>query len=501
MLIGGLDIGTTGCKLTVYNDLGEFISNEYQEYEVSRKKGAHEIEAGVIFDAVLKVIKETVKKQPEISAIGVTTFGETFVMLDENDKPLLNAMLYTDPRGGEEVEALKEKLSEDKLISICGVKPHSMYALPKIMWIKNNYPEKYESAKHILLMEDYIVYMLSGVAQIDYSLAARTMALDIKKREWSRQIYDAAGIDVSKMSKLVAPGTVAGEMKASLKEKLGIKHDIKIVNGAHDQVAAAVGAGVFYAGQAVIGSGTVECFTPVFDKVPENKELYDYGYSVVPFIFDNTYVCYAFSFTGGAVLKWHRDNFAKLEAECAKKEGKNVYAELDAKIPEKPTDILVLPHFAGAATPFMDNGAKASMVGLTLEHTTEDIYKALMEGVAYELNLNVQNLYEAGIRPEKIVNTGGGASSPKWIQIKADMIDHEITALDALEAGTCGTCMLVLTAMGAYESLEEAKKFFVKPKKTYAPNEEASKIYSKNFKAYKKLYQALRPITREVYDE
>ncbi len=501
MYVAGLDIGTTGCKITVYNDVGEFICNEYREYDIIREGGYHEIDASAIFDAVCDCLEATLKKAPELLAIGVTTFGETFVMLDHEDKPLLNAMLYTDPRGTSEVEVLKEKISEDELTHICGVKPHSMYALPKIMWIKNNLPEKYEAAKHILLMEDYIVYMLTGVAQIDYSLAARTMALDIREKCWSKEIFDAAGVDISKMSKLVPTGTVAGSVKESLKEKLGIKNDLKVVNAAHDQVAAAVGAGVFYAGQAVDGAGTVECFTPVFDKIPENKALYDFGYSVVPYVFDGTFVCYAFSFTGGAVLKWHRDNFAKFEAEEAKKLGKNVYAELDLKIPEKPTDILVLPHFAGAATPYMDNGAKASMVGLSLEHKTEDIYKALMEGVAYELNVNVENLYNFGIRPEKIVATGGGASSPAWIQIKADMLRSEITALDALEAGTCGTCMLVLTAMGAYESLEEAKKFFVKERKTYTPNEEKSKVYAKNFKAYKKLYSALRPITKEVYDE
>lgn len=492
MLVGGLDIGTTGCKLTVYDDTGKFICNEYREYNVSRKNGEHEIEAGLIFDAVCDCVSATVKKQPDLAGFGVTTFGETFVMLDCDDKPLLNSMLYTDPRGADEVEELKSKISEDELIDICGVKPHSMYALPKIMWIKNNMPEVYEKCKHILLMEDYIVYMLTGVAQIDYSLGARTMALDIREKSWSKRIFDAAGVDISKMSKLVPTGTIAGNIKEDLKEKLGIKNDIKIMSGAHDQVAAAVGAGVFSAGQAVDGAGTVECITPVFDKIPDNKELYDKGYCVVPFVSDGTYVCYAFSFTGGAVLKWHRDNFAKFEAEQAKLEGKNVYAELDSKIPEEPTGILVMPHFAGAATPYMDNGSKAAMIGLTLENTTEDIYKALMEGVAYELMINVENLRKFGMGFEEVYATGGGASSSAWIQIKADMLNQSITALDALEAGTCGTCMMVLVAMGAYESLEEAKKYFVKPKKTYTPNPENAKIYAEYFEKYKKIYEAVR---------
>ena len=492
LLVGGLDIGTTGCKLTVYDDSGKFVCNEYREYNVSRKNGEHEIDAGVIFEAVCDCLKATVEKEPELAGFGVTTFGETFVMLDGEDKPLISSMLYTDPRGGAEVEELKAKIPEDELIDICGVKPHSMYALPKIMWIKNNMPEVYEKCKHILLMDDYIVYMLTGIAQIDYSLGARTMALDIREKCWSKKIFDAAGVDVSKMSKLVPTGTLAGNIKETLKKELGLKNDIKIISGAHDQVAAAVGAGVFLAGQAVDGAGTVECITPVFDKIPDNKELYDKGYCVVPFVSEGTYVCYAFSFTGGAVLKWHRDNFAKFEAEQAKAEGKNVYAELDSKIPENPTGILVMPHFAGAATPYMDNGSKAAMIGLTLEHGTEDIYKALMEGVAYELMINVENLRKFNMGFSEVYATGGGASSSAWIQIKADMLNQPITALDALEAGTCGTCMMVLVAMGAYASLEETKKYFVKPKKTYTPNPENAKIYADYFENYKKIYEAVR---------
>ena len=194
MIIGGLDVGTTGCKLTAYDESGEFIYNSYKEYEISRHSGEHEIDATVIFDAVCDVIKDVCGKC-ELSAMGVTTFGETFTVLDENDNVLLPSMLYTDPRGSEECEMLCEAVGEKKLTYISGVKPHQMYSLPKIMWIKNNRPDIYEKAKRILLMEDYIVYMLTGNAYIDYSLAARTMALDIRKKCWSDEILSAAGVD------------------------------------------------------------------------------------------------------------------------------------------------------------------------------------------------------------------------------------------------------------------------------------------------------------------
>lgn len=487
MLIGGLDVGTTGCKLTTYDDKGNFVYNSYQEYEVNRQGGEHEIDAEVIFDAVCNVFADTAKKY-DLSAVGVTTFGETFVALGENDNALLPSMLYTDPRGEDECKYLCDTLGEDKIIHIAGVKPHQMYSLPKIMWIKNNRPDIYSKIKRIMLMEDYIVYKLTGVAAIDYSLAARTMAFDIRNKCWSDDILGAAGIDENLLSEPVGAFNIAGEIKTDIALKLDINCSIKIINGAHDQVAAAVGSGVFEVGQAVDGTGTVECVTPVFDKIPENDVLYDEGYSVVPYVFDGTYVCYALSFTGGAVIKWFRDNMG----------GGKSYAELDNSVKDEPTGILVMPHFAGAANPYMDNGSKAAMVGLTLEHTNADIYKALMEGVTYEIMANIEHLESFGINLKKLYATGGGASSDVWLQIKADILGRPVAALSAKEAGACGTCMMAGVATGIYKDLYEAKKNFVKEKRTFVPNTDNAEKYKKYYQAYKKIYSSVRPIVNEI---
>lgn len=487
MIIGGLDVGTTGCKLTAYDDKGNFIYNSYKEYEINRKSGVHEIDASVIFDAVKEVIRDTAK-ECEISAIGVTTFGETFTVLDENDNVLLPSMLYTDPRGEEEVKELCEKLGEKKITHIAGIKPHQMYSLPKIMWIKKNLPEVYGKIKHILLMEDYIVYMLTGNAEIDMSLATRTMAFDVRKKDWSDEILEAAGVDKSLLATPVPAFNVAGVIKETVAKELGLNGEIKVVNGAHDQVASAVGAGAFEVGNAVDGAGTVECITPVFDKIPEAEEHYENGYGVVPYVFDGTYVCYAFSYTGGASLKWFKDNLAKEKS----------YRELDESVKEEPTGVLVLPHFAGAATPYMDIGSKAAMVGLTLETTESDIYKALMEGVAYEIMINAERLENCGVIPEKLYATGGGATSKVWLQIKADILGRPITSLLAKEVGTCGTCMMTGVAIGIYKDLYEAKKYFVKEGETFVPDAKNAVIYKKYYEAYRKMYDAVRPIVEEI---
>lgn len=485
MYIGGIDVGTTGCKLTICNDKGEFIQNFYREYEIIRVDGSQEINAADIFNAVCHMIKEGAK-ECEIAAIGISSFGETFVAIDENDNLLLPSMLYTDPRGGEECKELCDALGEDTIIKICGAKPHQMYSLPKLLWIKNNLPDVFAKIKRVLLIEDYIVYMLTGNAYINYSLAARTMAFDIRNKCWSSEILSAAGIDKELLSTPVPPAHIAGEIKPEIAKMLGIKNSIKIVNGAHDQVSAAVGAGVLESGQAMDGTGTVECVVPVFDKIPENEQLYNEGYAVVPFAIDGKYVCYALSYTGGAAIKWFRDNISTEKS----------YAVLDKSVKDGPTGILVMPHFAGGANPYMDIRSKAAFLGLTLGHTSSDIYKALMEGVTYEMMINVTHLESYGIVPQKLYATGGGAASEVWLQIKADILNRPITALLAKEAGACGTCMLTGCAMGIYKDLFEAKNYFVKEKKTFTPKDNAN--YKKYFEAYKKIYGAVRPIIEEI---
>lgn len=486
MKLGGIDVGTTGCKLTVYNEKGELINKEYVSYEVKRSVGEHELDGAVIWDGVKTLIKKTTERIGNIDAIGVTTFGETFVMLDGEDNILHPSMLYTDPRGTEEANSF----DAEAVMKIAGVKPHAMYSLPKMMWIKKNKPEIYEKAKRIMLFEDYIVYMLTGTAQIDQTLAARTMGLDIRRCEWSGELFRFAGIDTDKMSKVVKSGTSAGKIKPKLEAELGLCGTC-IVNGCHDQAAAAAGSGVFDTGTAVDGTGTVECVTPVFDKIPENKQIYDEGYSVVPYIEDGKYVCYALSFTGGAAVKWFRDNLAKDKS----------YKELDAEIDDEPGSILVMPHFSGAANPYMDSFSKAAFLGVTLESTRQDLYKAVMEGVTYEMLLNIKHLEKAGIVFEKLYAAGGGASSPVWPRMKANILGIPITSIDAPEVGTVGTIMLTGVAVGAFKNMEEAKRIMVKEGKTYFPDEKKHKKHLKIFNRYDKIYRAVRPLLKEDENE
>lgn len=369
-----------------------------------------------------------------------------------------------------------------------------MYSISKLMWLKRNKPGIYAAAKRVHLIEDYVVWHLTGKAQIDYSLATRTMAFDINTLTWSREIFDAAGIDPALMSEPVPTGSAAGTVTAAA-QQTGLRPDCIIVSVSHDQVAAAIGAGAFDGSVAVDGAGTVECLTPVYDSLPEIDVMRKGFFSVVPYVVPGKYVAYAFSYTGGALIQWCVDTLAKEEKRIAKQMAISVNEYLENEYgKDEPTGLLVLPHFAGAATPYMDTGSKGAILGLTTATTVPELYRACMEGVAYEMRLNYEALAGSGIRFEKLNATGGGAKSKVWMQMKADILNLPITALKTVDAGTVGSAMLTGLAVGAFKDLPDAAAHMVEETVTYVPRPEMHEKYRKIYERYKAVYSAVRPL-------
>lgn len=274
--------------------------------------------------------------------------GFTSIMYDGSvlpyDENLKNTRLAVEMAGkaGASVEA---ELGSAEIAAVTGLKPHGMYSLPKIMWIKDHWPEMYRRAEHILLMEDFVVFRLTGTAQIDYSLATRTMAFDINALTWNRKILSAAGVDARLLSRPVPSGTAAGTLLPEAAKRPGLSTRLQVVSVSQDQVAGAVGAGVFDSGKALECAGTVECLTPVYDGMPPLEAMHRGNYAVVPYVVPGKYVTYCFSYTGGALIQWCADTLAKGEKELAAREGLSVHAYLERQAAE-PTGLLVLPHFA-----------------------------------------------------------------------------------------------------------------------------------------------------------
>lgn len=524
MKIAGLDIGTTGCKCTVFSEEGVCLGNAYRDYPVRRTAESHEMDVSAVMEGVYSVIRKMAAEFPDIGGLGVTSFGETFVLTDEKGNPLHPAMLYTDPRGAEECSELTSRLGARSIAHITGLRPHEMYSICKLMWMKKHRPEIYKAAKHVFLMEDYVVFHLTGKAQIDYSLASRTMAFDIRALDWSSQVLEAAGIDRKLFSVCVPAGSRAGTILPIAAEKTGLSLETQIVSVSHDQVAAAVGTGAFDGSVAVDGAGTVECVTPVYDSLPDMDGMYQGYFSIVPYVIPGKYVAYAFSYTGGSLMQWCVDTLAKHEKNLAKAAGlsaneylERMYAEEydhaevqrepsggekklrntdgSAEAEEgKPTGLLVLPHFAGAATPYMDTGSKGAILGLTAATTVSDIYRACMEGVVYEMYLNVRALENSGACFTRLYATGGGARSAEWMQMKADMLNLPVTALKTVEAGTVGSAMLTGIAIGIFGNLEDAAEHMVEKTVTYMPRPGMNKKYMEIFERYSKVYNAVRPL-------
>ena len=492
MALGGLDIGTSGCKCTIMTKEGELLASCYQAYAVSRTASAHEVDARVIWEAVRTVIQGACAKSREpMTALCATSFGESCVLLDDQGRELGPILLYTDPRGQEQCDELIAKLTEEKIYDICGHRPNPTYFLPKLMWIRQNRPELYEKIRYVLPVNAYIVFRLTGEAVADYSLAARTMMLDIRARDWSGELLETAGVDRKFLPRVIQTGTAAGRVTRSMADELGMAPEALVVIGCHDQVAASIGAGAMKPGTAVNGSGTVECVTPVFDSIPKHQALFDGGYAIVP-AFGNLYVTYAYTLTGGALLQWYRDEFAANAHAEAKAAGKNIYALLDEKVKPDPTGLLLLPHFAGAATPYMDMNAKGAICGLSLENDAADVYQAMLEGICYEMRMNLELLEQAGIVIDSLRATGGGARSKVWLQIKADVLGKPIDTLNVDEAGTVGSLMLAGLATGDYASLEQAFQL-VHPVQRLIPADNRDR-YNPIYDRYRRVYDAMRMI-------
>ena len=292
--------------------------------------GQHEIDVFVIWEAVKIVLTEAVARAGEpTEAICVSSFGESCVFLDKNDKSVIPTMLYDDPRGNLEAEFLSQKLGGRNIFRISGHRPGAMYTLPKMMWAKQHLPERMAKLDKVLPIASFIIYCLTGERISDPSLASRTMMLDIEKLCWRPELLVEAGIKENVMPRIGEIGEIAGTVKKSVAEELHIPCSTKIVIGAHDQIVAAIGAGVLSPGLAVNGSGSVESINPIFTEVSKPAILYKNNYARVPML-KNRYVTYAFIFTSGVLLQWFRDNFIGAQKKMAESQGQSIFTYLDA---------------------------------------------------------------------------------------------------------------------------------------------------------------------------
>lgn len=476
MVYAGLDIGTTGVKISLFEDAKE-IGKFYETYSSKRNAEYDEIDASIILNAAKKVIRSAYEFRNDLAYIGVTSFGETFVLLDEEDRVLLPSILYSDSRGKEETKEIIHKIGKRKIGEITGLMVHEMFSLPKLLYVKEKLPDVWTKVKKITLIQDFVIYMLTGVRQIDYSLASRSMMFDVSNKEWSEEILSSFGIEKTLLSRPVPTGSIAGVINTEDMPK-----GITLINVSHDQVSVALGSGLQKEGDAVDGCGTCECFIPLFQRIPEDKDVYDKGFGIVPYAFKNVYVSYPLIFSGGALVQWFMDNLGK------KVEDPYSYFEKQIE-PSKPSNLLIPPHFLGSGTPFMNSKSKAFIYGLDISSDLADLYQGILEGVAYEILYNMEVLKSLGITIHRAFANGGGSKNKKWLQIKANVLGVPITRVANHDAGTIGSAIVVGTTVGVFQNYEEGIQKLVKLAETYYPDKKAHEAYKKNFEIYKKWVQ------------
>ena len=499
MCLMGLDIGSSGCKATIIDMEGNIKGQAYKEYSLtSPRPGWEEIDPDMVWRSVKEVIVKSLSqcKGENIKAMSVSSLGEAVIPIDITGDVLYNSIIYIDTRGQEEAEYLKDRLGYEKILGITGASVHPMYSINKIMWLKQHMPEVHDNTWKYLLFADFILFKLGAKPHTDYSLAARTMAFDIINKRWSPEILDFAGVGEDKFGEPVQAGTVVGQISKSAAEELGLPRGMLLVAGGHDQPCAALGAGVVKNDIAVDCLGTTECITPSFDKPVISDTMARSGFACIPHVVKDMYVTYAFSFTSGSLLKWYRDNFGHVYREEAVKSGINMFELLIEKASEGTSEIFVLPHFAGAATPYMDTASMGAIVGLNINSKAEDIIKAILEGITFEMMVNIEKLAEAGVRVDELRAVGGLAKSERFLQLKANMMGCKVTTLNISEAGTLGVAILAGTACGVYKSIEDAVDKLVKKKKEFYPDAIMHELYREKFKTYKRIYPAVKSITR-----
>lgn len=480
MIVLGVDIGSTGVKTTAFDSALNVLGHSYESYDdkVLNTGDKYEIDIENLVQKTFLTIKNTVKHlvKKDIASICITSFGETFVVLDDNDKVLINPMLYADKRGNRECKVLVDQFSDDFFIDNAGVYPNGMYSLPKLKWLYDKKPDVVEKISLFMSVASYVLYRLGAEPSIDYSLAARTMAFNIHKKQWMYDCFEAVGIKQESLPKLVPSGTVVGKLSSSVMRELNISNQPLLIVGGHDQVMSAVGGGIYKSNQAINTIGTVDCFTFSFSDPDYSKQLAKYNISSIPYLNTDLFISYAFNISGGAILNWFVKTFNV--------SGQNVYKDLDMSIPDDPSEIFVIPFFSGSGTPDLNANHKGIIYGLSLNSSMEAIYKACLEGISFSLKRNIEIISSIGIRINEMRAVGGGAKSDTWMQMRSNIFNTPIATLMFNEAGTLGTAIISLCELGVYTGVEEISRNLIKIKNTINPNSVEVLRYEQQYKHF-----------------
>ncbi|MBN1642081.1 MAG: hypothetical protein JXA09_12670 [Anaerolineae bacterium] len=497
MSLLGIDVGTTGCKAIVFAVDGRQIASAYREYDLQRPHpGWAELDAVEVWGKVKETIRQAAAQSTAdpVSALSVSSMGEAMVPVSR-DRQILGPSINPnfDLRGEAYLNALGRALDNERLYRTNGNTLGNPYSLTRLKWIQEHQPELYERTFQFLLWGGLVLYLLGAEACTDYSLANRTLLFDIDRGDWSDELLAWSGLDREKLPHTVPSGTVVGQIPPGIASELGLPPRVRLVAGAHDQCANAVGCGAIEPGRAVYGMGTFFCITPVFAQRPAAATMIARGLNTEHHAVPGLYVTFIYN-QGGALLKWYRDTFAIAEHRQAQACGGDVYADLIAEMPPQPSSVLSLPHFAPTGPPDFVADSSGVLAGLRLDTTRGDILKGLLEGVAFYLRACVEDLPQTGIQIADFRAVGGGSKSDAWIQLSADIFGVPFVRPQVTEAGALGAAIVAGVGSGTFASYQSGVEAMVRLDRTFTPQARLHRHYQARFDKYRALWPTMRDL-------
>ena len=490
MLTIGIDLGTSAAKLLLVDSEGHILNSVTKEYPISfPHPGWSEQNPADWWSGCLIGLEELLEGQDKaaVAAIGVGGQMHGLVVLDKADEVIRDAILWNDGRTAEETDWLNTAVGKEELSTLTANIAFAGFTAPKILWLKKHEPENFARIRKIMLPKDYINYKLTHVHACDYSDASGMLLLDVEKRRWSKEMLDICGVTEEQMPKLFESFEVIGTLRPEIAAALGLSESVKVVAGAGDNAAAAVGTGVVGEGGCNISlgtSGTVFISSEKFGVDPYNA-------------------LHAFCHADGG---WHLMGCMLSAASCNKWFCEDILHTTDFAAEQKDiTDeklgrnhVFFLPYLMGERSPINDTDARGTFTGLSMDSTRSDLMQAVLEGVAFALRDSLEVAKSIGIRIESSRLCGGGARSPLWRKILAGVLNIPLEIPQTEEGPGYGAAMLAMVGAGAYESVKACAEALTHVKETVQPDRMIAARYEEQYQKFSKIYPAMKELFPEI---
>jgi len=473
----GIDLGSTNIKAAIYNENFKLIDRQSRPVEYIREHGFVEFDAALYCAQLAGLLEDMLKKNhiKTVRELAFTGQAESLVVVGSDGMPLMNAVSWMDERSTEECAQLEKQFAPE----ICEAVTGQMAVLPtwpatKIAWLRKRRPEVYDNAVTYMLLKDYVVYYLTGVKLADMSIATFSFYFDIYNKCYWKDMLEAIGISESQLPPLCEPCSVAGKLLPELLEKLGLENAPKVNVGTLDHFAGMIGTGNIAPGGITLSTGTVMALATMCSQPTPKSCGCAMHYGFLP----NSYVMLPVAESGGVSLEWfHRSCMTA------------GYDEMNAELAKRPrNELLFLPYLVGTNAPEFDSQANGVFWGLRQEHDAIDMAGAVMEGVSYVLRKNCEHIAAKGVKLERIIATGGGAKSPIWCQLQADITGLPVCIPAEKEAACLGAAMICGVSDGRFASFEAAVDSCVGMNAQYEPHPDAR--LDKKYRRFNALYKA-----------